>query len=446
MLTEALEPIRIETVPRVLVVGGGIAGLRASLALADIGLSVLLIEKAALPGGWVNRLGRMYPRGKSGQRLIGQLLDEIKARENITLLTLAELVEKSGSMGNFTIKIRVAGGEEITANVGTIIVATGFDSYLPADGEYGYGIDGVVTLPEFKLLFDNADEIPTRNGKEIKNIVYIYCVGSRQYAERENPNLYCSRYCCNAAVHTSILAAERIPGAHQYHLYRDMRTYGRFEQLYGQSRDTGSIFLLFNDGEPPKVEKSLDGKVKVTVKDLLTCGEEVSISADIVVLVTGMVPRRNKELVSLLKLPVGRDGFFNEIHPKLRPVETMVDGVLICGTCQGPKNSPEAVASALAAATQSAAILKKGYVELDPLMAMVNPDLCNGCGECVVACPYAAIAISEIQGKNVAVVSEASCKGCGGCVPVCPREALDLKGYTDAQIRSMIDGLVKEIG
>ena len=446
MLTEPLEPIRIETVPRALVIGGGIAGLRARLGLADIGLSVLLVEKAPSPGGWVDRLGSMYSHGKSGQHLIAQLLDEIKKRENVTLLTEAELVEKSGSMGNFAVKIRVAGhDEEITANVGTIIVATGFDSYHPQEGEYGYGIDGVLTLPEFKAMLDRSDGVPTRDGREIRDIVYIYCVGSRQDKDQENPNLYCSRYCCNAAVHASILVAERNPRSHQYHLYRDMRTYGKYELLYGQSRDTGSTYIRFGGEAPPVVEKCPDGQVKVTVKDLLTFGEEVSIKADAVVLVTGMIPRRNDTLVSLLKLPLGRDGFFNEIHPKLRPVETMVDGVLICGACQGPKNSPEAVASALAAVTQSASILKKGYVELDPLMALVNPDLCDGCGECVAACPYTAIAMSENQDKKVAVVNEASCKGCGGCVPVCPREAIDLKGYTDAQIKSMIDGLLKEI-
>ncbi|HUW64670.1 MAG TPA: CoB--CoM heterodisulfide reductase iron-sulfur subunit A family protein [Spirochaetia bacterium] len=443
-LTEPLEPIRIDTVPKVLVVGGGIAGLRAAIGLADIGLSVLLIEKSPSVGGRVNQLGIMYPHGKDGKQLIAQSMNEIKKRKNITLLTNAELVGKSGSIGDFTVKIRVS-EDEITANVGTIIIATGFDSYHPKEGEYGYGIDGVVALPEFKELLDKSVGVPTRNGKEIRDIVYIYCVGSRQDADLENPNRYCSRFCCTAAVHSSIVVSEKNPNSHQYHLFRDIRTYGKYELLYGQSRDAGSTYLRFGEDEPPVVEKCSDGKVKVTVRDLLTFGEEVEIKADVVVLVTGMVPRKNEELVSLLKLPVGRDRFFNEIHPKLRPVETMVDGVLICGTCQGPKNSSETVASALAAATQSAAILKKGYVELDPLMAWVNPELCDGCLECVEACPYSAIEMSEDQGKKVATVNKAGCKGCGGCVPVCPREAIDLKGYTDAQIKSMIDGFLKEI-
>jgi len=441
-LSEPLEPIRIDTVPRVLVVGAGIAGLRAALGLADIGLSVVVAEKSGEPGGRVGRLGKMYPHGNSGRQLIGRLLDEVKKRDSITLFTNAELVGKSGSIGNFTVRIRV-GSEEVTANVGTIIIATGFDSYVPAVGEYGYGIDGVLTLPEFKELLDSSEGVPIRNGKEIRDLVYIYCVGSRQDEEGGNPNRYCSRYCCNAAAHTSLEVAGRNAGAHQYHLFRDVRTYGKYELLYTESREAGANYLRFADDGPPVVERGPGSRLRVTVKDLLTFGEEVEMEVDAVVLVTGMVPRPNQELAGLLKLPVGRDRFFNEIHPKLRPVETMVDGVLICGTCQGPRNSSEAVASGLAAATQSAAILKKGYVELDPLMAWVHSELCDGCGECLTSCPYAAI---EMGPDGKATVNKAGCKGCGGCVPVCPKDAIDLKGYTDAQIKSMIDGFLKEIG
>ena len=135
-----------------------------------------------------------------------------------------------------------------------------------------------------------------------------------------------------------------------------------------------------------------------------------------------------------------RAGFYNEIHPKLRPVETVVDGVYICGACQGPKNSAEAVASGLAAVTQSASILKRGFAELDPLVGVVDTDACTWCGLCLEACPYEAPRQVEENGKAVAFIDKAACKGCGGCVPVCPKDAIDLEGYTDAQIRAMIDG------
>jgi heterodisulfide reductase subunit A len=191
------------------------------------------------------------------------------------------------------------------------------------------------------------------------------------------------------------------------------------------------------------VARGADGTLAVTVRDLLTERTQVSIPVDLVVLVTGMVPRENQELVDVLKLPAGSDGFFNEIHPKLRPVETVVDGVLIAGACQGPKTSAESVSSGLAAVTQSAAVLKKGYTELDPLVAVVDADACTACGDCLTACPYDAIEMAEQGDRHFAVISPTGCKGCGGCVPICPENAIDLLGYTDAQISSMIESLAE---
>ncbi|RKO66055.1 CoB--CoM heterodisulfide reductase iron-sulfur subunit A family protein [Desulfofundulus salinus] len=446
-LTEPLQPVKIDTVPGVLIIGAGIAGLRAAIGLADIGICVYLVERAPAVGGWVARFGKMYPHGKKGRELIDQLVDEVKKRENITLFTNAGVVEKSGSIGDFHVKIRIKEPAEsdVGVRVGAIIVATGFDPYQPREGEYGYGLEGVITLAAFQELLDSSDGRLVYNGREIKDVVYIYCVGSRQGADMENANRYCSRYCCNATIHAANLAFEKNPKIHQFHLFRDIRTYGKFELLYQEALKRGAAFLKFDENEPPRVEQGGNGKLKVTVKDLLTFGEEFEIRADLVVLATGMVPKKNGKLVDTLKLPVGRDGFFNEIHPKLRPVETVVDGVFICGACQGPKNSSESVASALAAVTQSASILKKGYVELDPLIANVDPQLCTWCGVCAQACPYSAIEQEQYQGREVARVNEAVCKGCGGCVPTCSRDALNLRGYTDAQIKSMIDGLIKEI-
>jgi heterodisulfide reductase subunit A len=283
-------------------------------------------------------------------------------------------------------------------------------------------------------------------GKTVRDIAYIYCVGSRQKAEVPDANQYCSRYCCNAAVHASLTVTAKGAKVHQYHLYRDMRTYGKYELLYKESRDEGSLFLKFAADAPPAVARDdQSGRLTVTVADQLTRGEALNIAVDLVVLITGMIPRSNEELVKTLKLPMGKDQFFNEIHPKLRPVETVVDGVYICGACQGPKNSAESVASALAAVTQSAGILKKGFAELEPLVAAVDPDQCAWCGKCQETCPYGAVEKVEVNGHNVASINEAVCKGCGGCVPFCPKEAIDLRGYTDAQVKAMIDGLLREI-
>ena len=440
-LTRPLEPIVVETVPRTLVIGGGIAGLRAAIGLADIGLGVVLVERELRLGGWVGGFGQIYPYGRDGHELIAGLIKGARQRPTITVLTGAEVVSKSGSFGDYEVEIRVGGkgAGTIRERVGSIVVATGFDAYQPETGEFGYGIEGVVTLPEFKELIDGSVGGLDYHGRAVRSIAYVYCVGSRQPGGNE----YCSRFCCAATTHASTLVAGRDPTIRQYHLYRDIRTYGKFEELYTESRESGSVFLKFPDDTPPAVAAAGGGGLVVTVRDLLTMGQELALPVDLVVLVTGMVPRSNTELVNALKLPIGKDGFFNEIHPKLRPVETVVDGVLIAGTCQGPRTSAESVASGLAAVTQSAAILRKGFAELDPLVAEVYPDVCTGCEKCRDACPYGAIDFITVDGRQVATISETGCKGCGGCVPMCPENAIDLRGYSDAQVTGMIDSLLE---
>jgi heterodisulfide reductase subunit A len=441
-LTEPLEPIVVQTTKKSLVIGGGIAGMRAAIGLADIGLGVFLVERDAELGGHVRALGRMYPNGRDGAGLIADLAAAIRARPSITVFTGAEVVEKSGSFGNFSVGLRLGGpgSETLTVEVGSIIVTTGFETYAPEAGEYGYGIDGVVTLTDFKAMLDASSGPLMHAGRRVRDVAYVYCVGSRETAVKPDGNAYCSRYCCAATAFASIQLSEADPAVRQYHLHRDVRTFGTYELLYERSRDLGSVYLKFPDDEPPQVALEPDGRLLVTARDLLTAGERVAIPVDLVVLVTAMVPRDNAELTNLLKVPVGRDGFYNEIHPKLRPVETTVDGVYIAGACQGPRNSSEAVGSALAAVTQSAVILKKGYAELDPLVATVDATACDGCGDCLAGCPYGAIELAD----GGATISATACKGCGGCVPLCPTDAIDLRGYTNDQITALIDGLVGE--
>jgi heterodisulfide reductase subunit A len=441
-----LTDLRIETTPAALVVGAGVAGMRAALALADIGMSVYLVERAAEIGGRVPSWGRMFPNDREGAEMIDALHRAIRGRENITLFTGAELVGKSGSVGDFTVTVRVRGAEEIPLHVGAIVVATGFDPYTPKAGEFGHGLPGVVTLPEFRELLAGAKGKLRHGNREVRNIAYVYCVGSRQAVTEETPrpNLYCSRFCCTAAVHTALLVNAADGGVNQYHLYRDMRTYGKNEILFEEAGRKGSVFVRYADDAPPVVERQGD-ELLVRVRDGLLGGEEIEIPADIVVLVTGMVPRENENLANVLKIPVDAGGFYNEIHPKLRPVETLIDGVFISGAAQGPKTLAESVASSLAAVSKGAALLLKGYVDLPPLVAKVDVERCTWCGECWKTCPYDGAVEKVRQGeKEVAYIHPALCKGCGGCVPQCPVEAIDLEGCTDAQVKAMIDALVRE--
>jgi heterodisulfide reductase subunit A len=451
--TEPLEPIRVTSVRKALIVGAGIAGMRAAIEMADLGVEVFLIERSPSIGGAVSRLGVMYPSGKRGDEVIASLANEIAKRENITVFTNTELIAKEGYIGNFDVTVKIGPNpdteeskerdEEIRLNIGAIIVTTGFDDYEPAPDEFGYGTDGVVTLPVFERLIDLADGIFEFNGREVKTVAFIYCVGSRQGRDVENGNSYCSRYCCNAAIGTSRTAAAKFNGLVTYHIHRDIRTYGKFELLYEEASRDGAVFVRFDEKEPPAVRRDGDNLI-VTVKDLLTAGEEIEIPVDLVVLATGMVPRESERLTASLRLPLGSDGFYNEIHPKLRPVETVIDGVYIGGCCQGPRNSSESIVSALSAVSKAAALLVKGYVDLQPFIAFVKENLCTWCGECEKACPYGAIEQVTRDGREIARVRDMLCKGCGACLPVCPYDATQLKGYTDEQIMSMIEAFVEE--
>ncbi len=441
--SSALDALAVQTTPASLVVGAGIAGLRAAIGLADLGLRVYLLEQSATVGGWVGQFGPTFPNDRDGRAMVADLLEQLGSRPTITLLTNAELTAKSGSFGNYEVTITVRGEREseVVATVGSIVIATGFDTYEPEVGEYGYGIDGVVTLAQFKALVESSPNGLRVAGRPVRTVTYVYCVGNRQPGGNE----YCSKYCCAATVHASLEVSALDPAIHQYHLYRDIRTYGRYELLYEQSRKRGSVFMKFPDEVPPSVARTNDGRLTVTTRDTLSGNVDVTIPTDLVVLVTGMVPRENTELTKMLHLPVGGDGFFNEIHPKLRPVETVVDGVLIAGTCQGPKTISESVASGLAAVAQSGAMLMKGVAELDPLVAVVDETACTWCGECQQVCPYEAITATGVDGREVATIDAAVCKGCGGCTSYCANNAIDLLGATDAQMRALIENLVEVV-
>ncbi len=307
-LTHPLVPLKVATKPRVLVTGAGVAGMRASLSLADMGLSVYLLEKEEQPGGWSLQAGRMGPEGQPGREVAATLLKRIQSNDRIVLYTQAELIEKAGSIGDFDVKISVK-GSEISLNVGAIIVTTGFTPYIPANGEYGWGANGVVDLLQFRQML--AEGKLEYREKPIRDVVFIYCVGSRQgeIAAEQHPNRYCSRYCCSAATYSAILLHEleqqKNQKVNQYHLYRDIRTYGHLEMVYEEARQDGAVFIRWEPEHPPVVEGA-DGRLLVRVQGTLDRGQELEIGADLVVLVTGMEPRQNDTLNQVSKTAGGR--------------------------------------------------------------------------------------------------------------------------------------------
>lgn len=442
---EALETNKIKAVKAVAVIGAGVAGIKAAISLAEKNTEVVLIERESEVGGRVAQWGPLFSTQETGREMIDRLSSQLKQHKNINLLTNSEVVENKGSVGNIALKIRrkdpETGAEVMTEiTVGSVLMATGFDYYTPQQAEFGYGTsDKVITLPEFKKMIDSQTGAKlTHNGREVKNIAYIYCVGSRQ---TDGENTYCSRNCCTSTIHAAVTARQKFSNIQNYHFNRGLRTYGKQEILYADSLRQGDIyFQSYEDGLPVV---SVEGKKTIVkVNDILTNNREIELEADLVVLVTGMVPRADNSVGSLFKLPKGRDKFYNEVHMKLRPVETVIDGITIAGACQGPKNIAESVNSALSAATKSYSIISKGEVESQPLVATIDPAKCSWCGACEEACPFDAILKVDKDGKTIAEINNTVCKGCGMCAPVCEPDAVDLIACSSAEIMSMIDAIV----
>ena len=347
--------------------------------------------------------------------------------------------------------------------VGAFVMATGFNPYLPREGEYGYGeVPEVITLAQLirlLTLVEDGQELEW-NGRSIRDVALIHCVGSRQLDGVNEPqedgqiNPYCSRVCCTASLHMLNILHERFPNINLFDIYQDIRTYGRgHEPYYSEALENMVRFVRVTGTSLPEVTSApQDDTHPVLVKaiDYLTQGVELEIPVDLVVLAGGVMPRQIDDLIKMLKISPGTDRFLLEVHPKLRPVETAVPGVVLAGTAQGPMNIQESCASAAAAASKVVILLGQGLVELEPFVAWVNPELCTGSGECVEVCSYEdAIALETFtdNGKQVtkAIVTPANCVGCGACVSACPNQAVDVQGWTLKQYESMVDAIVADL-
>ncbi len=324
------------------------------------------------------------------------------------------------------------GPEELEIPVGTIIVATGAEPYRPKEGELGFGTHPDV-LTSIQLERILARDGPTggellrpSDGKRPKSLAFVLCVGVRT---PERP--YCSRICCGIAIKQALEALKRYPDAQVSLIYRDIRAFGRgYEEMYTALRAKGALMFKYAPEEPIEVSPAQGGLI-LSFKDP-TLNARVLLPADMVVLVSGLVPRADThEVASLLRLSLGPDGFFKEAHPKLRPLDSLVDGVFFAGCCQGPKDIPESMTQARGAAARACAPLARGFVEVEPITAEVDPEKCSGCGTCILICPFGAISKDE---RGIAVVNEILCKGCGTCAAACPEKAIRIKHFTDEQI------------
>lgn len=439
-----LEEREVEVTPGVVVIGGGIAGMAAALDVADTGFPAYLVEKSDHLGGRLAELNRTFPNQEPVAELLEPLIERVRTHPNVTLFLNSRVAEVEGYVGNFTVVVSgsklaesdISGLEPEThqLQVGTIIVATGYDVFDPRrKPELGYGqYPNVVTSLEMEQRLADGDL--SVDGRTPKSVAFIKCVGSRD-VQVGNP--YCSRVCCMYTAKQARLVRELLPEANVTVFYMDVRTFGKgAEEFYDEARAKG---VLYRRGNVSEIIRRGD-RVVLVGEDTLQ-GRPFEVEADLVVLAVGMEARSDvAELSTLLKLPRSSDGFFLELHPKLRPVDTAVDGVFLAGCCQGPKDIPDTVAQARAAASSALIPIIRGTVPAQSATAVVEPEVCAGCGMCVEVCPYGAPALDPLWG--VSRINDVLCKGCGTCAVTCPSKAIRLQHFTAEQILAQVDALV----
>ena len=326
-------------------------------------------------------------------------------------------------------------------DVGSIIVATGYDAWNPSPMlEYGYGVHPeVYTGMEIERLSNASGptdgEIVMRNGDQPKRVAILHCIGSRD--EHHQP--YCSRICCMYSMKLAHLIREKT-NAEVFEFYMDIRAFGKgYEEFYERVQHEGIVFVR---GRGAQVLP--DGDQLVVRAEDTDLGRPVNLPVDMVILATGVVPSKGAEKLSQT-LHVTRDvnGFFLEAHPKLRPVDSNTDGIFLAGACQAPRDIPDTVTHASAAASQALVLLSQEYVEVVPTIAEVNELDCVGCNLCVEVCPYSAPSLVMKRGKLVSEINEALCKGCGLCVAGCRGKAINLRGFNDTQLLTQLKTLLQ---
>lgn len=430
----ALERGTIAVVQKALVVGGGVAGLTAAQELAERGYEVVLVEKGAKLGGNAWQLNRTW-KGDEVRPWLADTIARVENHPKISVLKNSVLKTVNGSVGNFTSDVEV-NGARMPVEYGIAVLATGAQELRPS--EYLYGQDPRVMT---HLQFDAELRERAAQVQKAGNAVFIQCVGSREPGRD-----YCSRVCCTHSVHNAIKLKELKPEMNVTILYRDLRTYGLREELYTRARELGVMFIKFYPDSKPEVFKDGDG-LKVQIVDPIL-GMPVRLTPDYLVLASAIVPNPNQDLVELFKASVNADGFFNEAHPKLRPVDSMVDGLFLAGLCHHPKPLDEAVSQAKAAVSRAGAILAKEVMQLDAVKSQVT-EKCDGCALCLDVCPYNALKLEEYRDNGRAhrriVSDKALCKGCGLCEATCPKEGVAILHFTMDQLKAQVDAVLESL-
>jgi len=458
VLLEEGEEIRLPVKTDCLVIGGGMAGMTAALDIADQGFNAIIVEKEPQFGGLLTRVSHISHNHEdiSAAEIVKGKADLVKNHPNIRVYTSAEIEDVKGYIGNYKVTLK-SNGSKKNLEVSTVIVATGMKEIEPV-GQFEYGGDTrVVTQLQFEGLIKvwNAEggmrngeggitNIEIRNPKparrtaggskiQIQNVVIINCVNSKNEF----------RGCCNIGCPISVknaIAIKRLNKDICVHiLYRDLSMVKEEGFDLEEAKKLGIIFIRFPDERYPEVTKR-ERDLAVHVYDILL-GKEFTIPSDLLVLTTGFKGDDTCEAIKgHLKVSTNQDGFFQEAHIKLGPLDFPSDGISLCGCARSPKNLKDTQEEAMGAAMRVSIPMKRGYLEAEGIVADIDLDVCNSCGLCAENCPYGAIQMED-EKPNVV---KALCKGCGLCAADCPKNAVTIIHYSDEQILAQVEAALEE--
>jgi heterodisulfide reductase subunit A2 len=429
-LLEPLQEYKLPVNKEALVVGGGIAGMTSALSLANQGVKVHLVEKDKELGGVARRLHYTL-EGMDVQAYLKDIIQQVYRHSLIRVFHNATIKDVAGYVGNFTTTVEFEGRVE-KIDHGAAVLATGADEHRPIEYLYGQD-DRVLTQLELEEQIQKADE----RVMKAESLVMIQCVGCRQ----EDRN-YCARICCSHAVKNALKLKAINPQMDIYVLFRDMRTYGYREDYYREAAEKEVKFIRWEPADKPVVEAvKEEGKpmLRISVSDPIM-GKRLALDADLLILSAAVVPSAaSQDMARLFKVAMNPDGFFQEAHVKLRPVDFAAEGIFLCGIAHYPKHITETISQAYAAAGRAITVLTQESVIASGAICEVNESACESCGACISVCKYGAIQFYDTPNGKKAMVNPILCKGDGLCNTRCPAGAITLKHYTDEEICCQID-------